>query len=91
MSKSKPLPAPELAYAVIERFPGGTNVLLHKSIKSAVKRFNAILEENLDPDMSKADRKWTLKRAAKKHYWETGNGDPEQEIVLELRAVSYED
>jgi len=75
-------------YAVVERFNGGTNVLLHKSLEKAETRFQVILRENLPPD-EEVDEKMVAK-ATKKQYWSTCEGDYEQEIILEIQTLEYE-
>ena len=75
-------------YAVVERFNGGTNVLLHKTLKKAEKRFEVILGENLDPD--ELDKDVIVKVALENHYWSTCEGDYEQEIILEIQTLEFE-
>ena len=76
-------------YAVVERFNGGTNVLLHKSLKKAEKRFKVILVDNLPPD-DEVDKKM-VDKATKKQYWSTCEGDSDQEIILEIQKLEWED
>ena len=79
---------PKNFYAVVERFPGGTNVLLHSTLEKAEKRFKVILVDNLDPD-EEVDKK-VVDDATKKQYWDTCKGDSEQEIILEIQTLTLE-
>ena len=79
-------------HAVIETFKDGVNVILHKSQESAVKRFQAILEEVfMDASMIQEDHESTVAKALKTGFYGIGFGDIEQQQTLEMRVISVED
>jgi len=83
---------PKNFYAVVERYPGGTNVIPYKSLKKAETRFQVILRENLNPtdDEEDGSNDAIIKEAVKKQYWSTCEGDSEQEIILEIQTLTLE-
>jgi hypothetical protein len=80
---------PKTFYAVVERYPGGINVIPYKSLKKAETRFQVILRENLLPD-EKVSKK-VVDKATKEQYWATCEGDYDQEIILEIQTLEWED
>jgi hypothetical protein len=78
-------------HTVIEKFPGGTNVILHKTLNKAILRFKAILSENLEPDLEDDERDKVINKAIKEKYWSTCEGDYDQEITLELASLTVEE
>ena len=79
-------------HAVIETFQDGVNVILHKNQESAVKRFQAIMEEVfLDDSMNQEERESTIAKAIKTGFYGIGFGDIEQQQTLEMRVIGVED
>jgi hypothetical protein len=80
---------PKTFYAVVERYPGGVNVIPYKSLKKAETRFQVILRDILPPD-EEVDEKM-VDKATKEQYWSTCEGDSDQEIILEIQTLEWED